>query len=88
MNEGIEGALEGVIAEQPAHADALCMLGVALNDFGPFAEAKGAFERALAVRPSFPELARYETGDLAAAAARGLLRRTGMRRGPNGLPNF
>jgi hypothetical protein len=66
--------LEKVIAEQPSHADALCMLGVALNDFGQFARAQRLFERALALRPSFPEalfnlgLARYETGDLTAAA--------------------
>ncbi len=66
--------LEKVIAGQPSHADALCMLGIVLNDFGRFAEAKSFFERALAARPSFPEalfnlgLARYETGDLAAAA--------------------
>src|SRR5436190_11739711 len=66
--------LEKVIAERPSHVDALCMLGIALNDFGQFANAQRLFERALALRPSFPEalfnlgLVRYETADLAGAA--------------------
>ena len=68
------GHLEKVIAEQPSHVDALCMLGIVLNDSGQFAGAQRFFERALALRPSFPEalfnlgLVRYETVDLAGAA--------------------
>src|SRR5688572_7698175 len=61
--------LEKVVAEQPSHVDALCMLGIVLNDFGQFARAQRLFERALSLRPDSPEalfnlgLARYETGD-------------------------
>jgi len=65
--------LERVIADQPAHADALCMLGIVLNDFGRFADAQAFFERALAARPGLPQalfnlgLSRYEAGNLEGA---------------------
>jgi hypothetical protein len=67
--------LQVVLAEQPAHADALCVLGTVLYDQGRYGEATRPLEEALRLRPGFAEalfnlgLVRFETGDLRAAAA-------------------
>src|SRR5881394_594442 len=67
--------LQAVLAEQPAHVDALCMLGTVLYDQGRYGEAARPLEEALRLRPGFAEalfnlgLVRFESGDLRSAAA-------------------
>lgn len=65
--------LEKVLAIQPDHADALCVLGMVMNDLRRYDDAIRYASRALAARPAFPEahfnlgLARFENSDLRAA---------------------
>lgn len=72
--EAAASYLQRVLAQQPRHGDALCMLGTVMYDLRRFDEATRYLEQALEVRPAFPEasfnlgLARFEKGELAAAA--------------------
>jgi hypothetical protein len=81
-----EEHLRKAIALAPADPDPLCMLGTVMNDLRRFDEAAALFERALALRPEFPEahfnlgLARLERGD-ARGAARSFARCAALNRG-------
>jgi hypothetical protein len=72
--ERAETHLRNAIRLAPSDPDPLCMLGTVLNDLRRFEESIALFERALALRPEFPEahfnlgLARFERGDLRGAA--------------------
>jgi len=63
------------ITANPDNADALCMLGAALNELRRYDEAATYFERALQLQPAHSEshfnlgLARFERGDLDGASA-------------------
>lgn len=65
--------LEQVLAIQPDHADALCVLGMVMNDLRRYDDAIRYESLALARRPAFPEahfnlgLAHFEKSDLRAA---------------------
>lgn len=75
-----------LVALDPAHADAWCMLGVVAKDRRRFEEATTHFERALALQPGFSEawfnqgLALFELGRLA-EASRSFQRCVELRRG-------
>lgn len=77
---------KAIVEVDPKHADALCMLGVVMNDLGRFDEAVAYFERALAENPSFSEahfnlgLAKFETADFA-GASQSFTRCVELRRG-------
>lgn len=74
------------LALEPGNGDALCMVGVVSNDLGHAADARRYLEQAADLQPATPELhfnlalARFETGDLAAANA-SLARSFELRRG-------
>lgn len=80
-------AFRKLVALDPAHADAWCMLGIVAKDCRRFDEAIDHFGRALALHPDFSEawfnqgLALFELGQLA-EASRSFLRCVELRRGP------
>jgi len=84
--------LEKVIAEEPGHADALCVLGMLMNDLKRFGDAAELFARALRERPAFPEahfnlgLARFEGSDLH-GAAESFAQCYALNRGEPGAPD-
>jgi hypothetical protein len=79
--------LEKVTVAEPGHLDALCMLGVVMNDQGRYSDAVAYFERALEGNPAFSEahfnlgLARFELQDFA-GAMQSIARCAELRRGP------
>jgi tetratricopeptide (TPR) repeat protein len=69
--------LKKVVDHEPRNADAWSMLGFANRKIGKFADALGAYEKALAINPShlganeyLGELYYVETGDVAKAEER------------------
>jgi len=71
-----ENHLQRVLAVQPRHEDALCLLGTVMQEQKRYGEARQLLERALEVRAAFPEalfnlgLALFELGDLRGASRR------------------
>ena len=81
-----EQAFRRLVALDPRHADAQCMLGVVTKDQGRFEEAIAHLQAALALQPDFSEahfnlgLALFERGQLA-EASRSFMRCAELRRG-------
>jgi thioredoxin-like negative regulator of GroEL len=81
-----ERCFQRLVAVEPGHADAWCMLGVATKEQRRFGEALAHLDRALALNPSFSEahfnrgLALFELGRLD-DASRSFMRCAQLRRG-------
>jgi len=82
-----EKTIQRLVAIEPRHSDAWCMLGVVIKEQGRFQEAIAHFEHALNLKPDFPEayfnlgLAQFELGRLAQASG-SFMRCAELRRGP------